>query len=50
MVLVQSYSEVCVLFPGLRTTKKLPTIGETKNEGGKKQVKMGKSLTVQKKG
>jgi hypothetical protein len=25
--------------PGLETTKKLPTSGETENEGGKKQVK-----------
>jgi len=32
-------SAICVLVPGLETTKKLPTSGETENEGGKKQVK-----------
>jgi hypothetical protein len=39
MGLVQSCAEVYVLVPGLETTKKLPTSGETENEGGKKQVK-----------
>jgi hypothetical protein len=40
MELVQSGSEGYLLVPFLKITKKVPVSGETKNEGGKKQIKL----------